>query len=398
MKRIRLAIISTHPIQYYAPIFQELARSSAVQPRVFYTWSQTADATVLDSGFGRPISWDIPLLEGYEFEFVANVAARPGTQHFRGLRNPALIGAIERWRPDGILVFGWNSESHLRVLRHFKSKVPVFFRGDSTLLKNGPDLRTLARRTVLRWVYRHIDVAIAVGSNNRDYYRWAGVPEERIAFAPHAVDTARFSDHDGMHQSRAEQQLRELGIPPEEPVLLFAGKFIAEKDCVLLLDAFLQSQASGHLLLVGNGRFEVELRARASGRAAVHFLPFQNQQAMPMVYRLGDAYILPSRSETWGLALNEAMASGRPVIASSRVGGARDLVADRTNGWTFESGDLTQLAAVIREVLGCDRRELRKMGAAALRDSARWSIAAAAAGIERAVVGFAGSETSGSTT
>jgi hypothetical protein len=83
----RLAIISTHPIQYYAPIFQALTRSGRVFPRVFFTWSQTAASGVVDPGFGRTISWDIPLLEGYESEFVANVSQRPGTEHFFGLRS-----------------------------------------------------------------------------------------------------------------------------------------------------------------------------------------------------------------------------------------------------------------------------------------------------------------------
>jgi glycosyltransferase involved in cell wall biosynthesis len=386
MKRLRLAIVSTHPIQYYAPLFKRLTQSDEVLPRVFYTWSQSAGGAVNDPGFSRSVSWDIPLLEGYEFEFVTNTAARPGTRHFRGLINPTLIARIEGWQADALLVFGWNFQSHLHSLRHFKRRLPVFFRGDSTLLKNSSNLRTQARRVVLRWVYSHIDVALAVGSNNRDYYRWCGLPEERIVFAPHAVDTARFADTDGSRELQAQQRLLELGIPVQHPVLVFAGKFIAEKNCMLLLEAFLKAEAPGHLLLIGNGPFEEQLRNRAAGRHGVHFLPFQNQRAMPVVYRLGDAYVLPSRSETWGLALNEAMACGRPVIASSQVGAARDLVAQRVNGWTFESGNLEQLVAVIREFLSGERAMLRKMGEAALRESTRWSIEAASGAIERTVI------------
>lgn len=385
MKRIRLAIVSTHPIQYYAPLFKELTGSDDIHPRVFYTWSQTEAGVVNDPGFAKTVSWDIPLLEGYEFEFVPNTAGRPGTQHFRGLRNPTLNPRIEAWHADALLVFGWNFESHLQALRHFSGKLPVFFRGDSTLLNNAANFRTTARRIALRWVYSHIDVAIAVGSNNKDYFRWCGVPDERIAFAPHAVDNARFSDLDGAHQLQADQQLRTLGITAKQPVLLFAGKFIWEKNCLLLLDAFLQAAMPGHLLFIGNGPCEEELRTRAVGRDTVHFLPFQNQRAMPVVYRLGTAYVLPSQSETWGLALNEAMACGRPVIASTRVGAARDLVTDRINGWKFESGNLQQLVGVIREVLGSDLRQLRAMGAAALSESARWSINAAATSIGRVV-------------
>src|SRR3984893_6260179 len=148
MKIPRLAIVSTHPIQYYAPIFQALSRSGGVQPRVFYTWSQTAGSGVADAGFGKTITWDIPLLEGYEFEFIPNIARRPGTEHFFGLRNPALNRAIEQWQAEAILVFGWNSEAHLRALLHFKNRIPVFFRGDSTLLDRRPGCRTPARRAV----------------------------------------------------------------------------------------------------------------------------------------------------------------------------------------------------------------------------------------------------------
>lgn len=395
MRPIRLAIVSTHAIQYYAPIFQALARSSAVQPRVFYTWSQTGDSVVADPGFGRPISWDIPLLEGYEFQFVTNVAARPGTDHFLGLRNPALIRTIERWQPDAILVFGWNCESHLRVLRHFKRKIPVFFRGDSTLLDPSPLWRTAARRILLGWVYRHVDVAIAVGSNNRDYFRWCGVPDARIAFAPHAIDTNRFSDADGENVLRGTQWREELGLPPDARTILFAGKLLSKKAPELLLQAFLRCRPTpnqcARLIFVGDGELESQLRTLANERTDVLFLPFQNQRAMPAVYRLSDVFVLPSRGpgETWGLALNEAMAAGRPIVASTKVGGARDLVKENINGWLFESGNLHQLTGVVREILTCDARKIREMGEAARRESLRWSIEAAAAGIERAVVQFA---------
>ncbi|MDB6012658.1 MAG: glycosyltransferase [Gammaproteobacteria bacterium] len=388
MKTLRLAIVSTHPIQYYAPIFQALARSKALCPRVFYTWSQTAGAAVSDPGFDRAITWDIPLLEGYEFEFVPNTAPSPGTDHFRGLRNPGLIGAIEAWGADAVLVFAWNSQSHLQVMRHFKGRIPVFFRGDSTLLDPTSRWRAAARRVFLSWVYRHIDVAIAVGSNNKDYFRWCGVPEERIALAPHAIDTKRFSDPDGTHAQRAVEWRRELRIPTGARTIVFAGKFQEKKDPLLLLEAFFRCGAAGHLVFVGNGALEGELVARAGGRGDVHFLPFQNQQTMPAVYRLCDVFALPSRGpgETWGLALNEAMAARRPVIAGSKVGGARDLITPGVNGWTFQSGDLEQLTAIVANALTGTEATLSAMGAAAEAESAHWSIDAAANGIAHAVI------------
>jgi len=387
MNSVRLAIVSTHPIQYYAPIFQLLARSASLRVKVFYTWSQVAAGSVADPGFGRAITWDIPLLEGYEYEFVPNVARRPGTDHFWGLRNPTLIRHVGSWNPDAVLVFSWNCASHLAAMRHFKGRTPVFFRGDSTLLDRSSWWRTALRRVVLRWVYRHIDVALAVGSNNRDYFRWCGVPAERIACAPHAIDAKRFSADRVDHDAQAARWRSELAIPAGTRTLVYAGKLIAKKDPLLLLEAFMRASVPGHLVFVGEGTLESELRERAAGRTDVHFLPFQNQRAMPAVYRLGDVFVLPSRGpgETWGLALNEAMAAGRPVIASDKVGGARDLITPDGNGWMFESGNLVQLTAVVRTALTRDPRTLTEMGAAAELESARWSVEAAARAIESAI-------------
>jgi glycosyltransferase involved in cell wall biosynthesis len=386
---VQLAIVSTHPIQYYAPVFRALARSKEVRPKVFYTWSQTSSASVADPGFERQVTWDVPLLEGYEFEFVPNVASRPGTHHFLGIRNPGLIQAIQGWEADAVLVFGWNLHSHLGALRYFKGRLPVFFRGDSTLLDHRGALKTALRRGLLGWVYRHVDVAIAVGANNLDYYRWCGVPRERIPFAPHAIDTARFADPDGSHAERAARWRQELGIPAAARTVVFAGKLQPKKDPLLLLEAFSRCGAPGHLVFVGNGEIEQQVRARAQGRGDVHFLPFQNQSVMPAVYRLGDVFALPSRGpgETWGMALNEAMACRRPVIAGSKVGGARDLIA-ASNGWVFESGNLEQLTTILRNALTCEATLLGAMGIAAERESARWSAEAAAAGIQEAVLRF----------
>ena len=174
--------------------------------------------------------------------------------------------------------------------------------------------------------------------------------------------------------------------------MLFAGKLIGKKAPELLLEALcFRSKASAHLVFVGSGALESQLQRRAQPAADVHFLPFQNQQLMPAVYRLGDVFVLPSRGpgETWGLALNEAMACGRPVIASSKVGGARDLVIPGTTGWMFESGDLQALTSTLATVCACSTAELGRLGLTARQHSELWSIESAAAGIEAAVLQFA---------
>jgi glycosyltransferase involved in cell wall biosynthesis len=104
---------------------------------------------------------------------------------------------------------------------------------------------------------------------------------------------------------------------------------------------------------------------------------------------LGDVFALPSRSETWGLAVNEAMASGIPVIASSAVGSVRDLLQEGLTGWLFEAGNCGQLATALHQALTSDAQTLRGMSEAAKHESSRWSIDAAAEGIVRSVAQYA---------
>jgi glycosyltransferase involved in cell wall biosynthesis len=375
MPRLKLAIITSHPIQYYAPVFRALTLLGSIDVRVFYTWSQVADSGVFDRDFRAQVTWDVPLLTGYAYQFVQNVARRPGTDHFGGLTNPTLIGEINGWEADVVLVFGWYARSHLKALRYFKGRIPVLFRGDSTLLDQRSSWRTLLRRHFLHWVYSHVDVAIAVGTNNRDYFSWCGLPQERIAFAPHSVDTLRFAT-DAEHRQRSAEEWRlNLGIAPDAVVFLFAGKLQEKKNPDLLLAAFDAVADRSHLVFVGGGELESGLRSRIGNRSNVHLLPFQNQSVMPVVYRVGDVFVLPSQGpgETWGLALNEAMASGRVIVASSKVGGARDLIDAGRNGWLFGSGDLKALQEILRNAVALGRPALRAMGEAGQIRSDRWS-------------------------
>ena len=385
--RPRLAIVCTHPIQYYAPVFRSLTEQNLMDVRVFYTYSQAAGDSVFDSGFGADVKWDVPLLEGYDSMFVQNVAKRPGLDRFEGLDTPTLASEVDAWKADAVLIYTWNSRSHLRALRKFKGRIPVLFRGDSTLLDHRPWWRALARRIFLTWVYSHVDRAIAVGTNNRRYFAWCGLPLDRIAVAPHSVDTVRFAADSPRHESQAADWRRGLGIALEATVFLFAGKLQSKKNPHLLLDAFLALPDHSHLIFVGNGELESELKAASATLARVHFMPFQNQSVMPAVYRLGDVFVLPSQGpeETWGLALNEALASGRPVIASTKVGGACDLIQPGKNGWIFESGDQSSLEGTLSAAIARGRKELHEMGMIGQSMSANWTSQESARRIGEAV-------------
>jgi len=349
-----------------------LAERKKLQLKVFYTWSQ-AEKKVEDRGFGKQIEWDIPLLEGYDFEFVENISKKPNDQTFFGIKTPNLISKIKEFKADAILVFGWNFHSHFKAIRYFKGKIPIYFRGDSNLLDEKKGIKSVLRRIWLTFVYWHISKAFYVGTNNKSYYLKHGLTEKQLVFAPHAIDNNRFSLHIEQNIEKAKKWKQEIGINPTHIVFLFIGKFESKKDPEILL------KIAQHLVsepisffFVGNGILENKLKKQAENLPNVHFLPFQNQSKMPIVYHLGDVFVLPSKGpfETWGLAINEAMACGKPVIASNKVGCAVDLISN--NGFLFNSEKEIHLQTQI-EYFNKNKDKIIEFGNYSLLKIQNWS-------------------------
>lgn len=341
--------------------------------KVFYTWGESVLKNKFDPGFGKSIKWNIPLLEGYQYCFVNNISDDRGSHHFKGIDNPSLIDEITAWHPDAVLVYGWSFKSHLKALRYFHGKLPVFFRGDSTLLQSKNGISKWIRKFFLRWVYRHVDTAFYVGSANKEYYKEFGLKEHQLVFAPHAVDNERFQNINNSSQQQIAEWKQQLGIQSNELVIIFAGKLEPIKNLESLINAFknLPIDLPVKLLLVGNGPLEIQLKSIAADNLKIIFQDFQNQEIMPLVYRLGDVYILCSHSETWGLSVNEAMASGRAILIRETCGCAKDLVKNGINGYVFNNFGECLLNHIQSLVL--NRSLVEKMGYISTQMIADWN-------------------------
>lgn len=349
MSSPRLAIILSHPTQYYSPWFRHLATTGAVELRVFYLWDFGVTPQH-DRKFGRAIRWDVDLLSGYDHEFVPNRASDPGTHHFLGLHNPTLRQRLDAWQPEAILLFGYAYRTYLGLL--LRPPAPLIFRGDSHLL--GHRSPSWLKRTVLHWVYSRCTGVTYVGQANRDYFRTFGVPEARLHFVPHCVDDSRFKRTPEIDAAAATKKSA-LGLTCER-IILYAGKLIPEKQPAALLEAYLQLlPADTALVFVGDGSERPALQAMVNAHpgAKVRFLPFANQSEMPATYAMADLFVLPSRSryETWGLAVNEAMHLGVPCLVSDRVGCQQDLVTDGETGWVFPATDQVALGLALQRAV-----------------------------------------------
>lgn len=362
---MRLAVVATHPIQYQAPWFRHLAADGRLELKVFYLWDFGA-ATGYDPGFEQRIRWDVPLLDGYESTLIENRACKPGTHHFFGLINPGLSYAVHRFQPDAVLMMAYRYAALMQFLLTWtrENRTPLLFRGDSHRLARNNDITQPLRRRFVSTVFSRFRALLYVGQANRDYFRYHGVPDEKLFFSPHAVDYDRFQIQGTEASVQAETFRSQLGIPRHHAVILFLGKFRESKRPLDLLQAFEWAGLErASLVFVGEGALGDELRQRAKGIPHVHVVPFQNQSAVPGVLSAADLVVLPSKGahESWGLVVNEAMSLSKGVIVSDETGCAADLVRSGENGFVFQAGNVSHLTDVLKAALR-DRERLRQWG------------------------------------
>ena len=370
---MKLAVVLSHPTQYYSPWFRWVASKTNLQLRVLYLWDFGVTAQ-LDPKFETTLQWDVDLLSGYEHEFVPNVSRDPGTHHFGGLRNPSITERLNSWKPDAILLFGYKWATHVRVIAWARrNRTPLLFRGDSHFLGRG--VPTWPKRLLLRMVYAQFSAVLPVGTANAEYFTAVGVPPQRQFFSPHSVNDALFDPTASRHLNAAARLRDELRIGTNTRVVLFAGKLVPEKQPTALLRAFLNvPHENTCLVFVGDGAEKARLTHDAGDSTSVRFLPFANQTEMPSRYLLADVFALPSSGfyETWGLAINEAMHMGVPALVSDRVGCQCDLVQDGETGWVFPAGNTAALACKLEQALNEVARPERR---AQLRAAVRARIA-----------------------
>lgn len=373
---MRLAIVASHPIQYYAPLFRALA--ARLDLTVFYAHRATPDDQA-QAGFGVGFDWDIDLLSGYAYEFLRNVAAAPTLDRFAGVDTPEIGRRLRAGRFDAVLIMGWRLKCfHQALWAAKRMRIPVLVRGDSQLDTPRAAWKRWAKAITYPIFLRTFDGALSVGVRNRAYWLHYGYPETRIFDSPHCIDNDWFAAR-ATPGARAELRER-LGIAPETKLVLFAGKLMPFKRPLDLIEAAALARGAGEaveILVAGAGPLEPELRARARALGVpAHFLGFCNQTEMPAAYAASDLLVLPSDSETWGLVVNEALACGRPVLVSDAVGCAPDMAAHLGDHAVFPVGNVRAMAARLHEALSSpvDIDKLAKAAAA-------FSVAIAADGI-----------------
>ena len=394
----RLAIVSTHPIQYQSPWFRGLAAHPDVKLHVYYCHKATPEEQAR-AGFGVAFGWDVPLLEGYPHTFLRNVANPAGHGRFAGFDTPGDRGHHPppgvRRRPREWLALQKRLAGNLGLLE-IGSQGPSARRFSSCTLLVVP-LKKLAKSLAYRRFIPRFDACLAVGQWSREYFLYYGACPERIFFVPHAADNQRIAAECHQWEPTRCQLRSRWGLDEKNVVFAFAGKFIEKKrpmDFVRAIDQAGRQCAAVQGLMVGDGplRAGCEDFVRAH-RSPICFTGFLNQSQIVAAYAASDLLVLPSDGgETWGLVVNEAMACGRPCIVSDQVGCGPDLIEVGRTGAIFPLGDVDALAALMTG-LTRDPSHLAFMSTQARCRIQKHSIQAAVEGVLRCMAAITGSRT-----
>ena len=380
MRRLRLVVLSSHPIQYYAPLFRELATKFDLHVFFAHMASQDEQAS---AGFGVAFDWDVDLLSGYSNSFLTNVSERPGTNHFSGCDTPEVFQLLQKEKPDVLLVMGWHLKSFLQgVFAAKRLGIPVMVRGDSHLQTQRSAVKIWAKAILYPPFLSLFDAALYVGQRSKAYYNHYRYPASRLFFSPHCIDNDWFANRATTDEGTRLRNAQ--GIANGVTVLLFAGKLLPFKRPLDLISAAIlcrQARTRIEVMVVGDGELRSEIvHYAATNGIALHMLGFRNQSEMPAAYAASDMLVLPSDGrESWGLVANEALACGKPIVVSSACGCAPDLAEDQSAGQVFPIGDAGQMVHAIDLVIK------NPPSKASIGDkSSAYSITAAVDGISRA--------------
>lgn len=294
---------------------------------------------------------------------------------------------LDRERPSVVALPGWACAESFAALGWCAGHgVPIVMMSDS----QHQDRRRIAP---IEWVKKRLvklsGAALVAGQSQIRYLGMLGFPLERVFTGYDVIDNDYFARAADVVRRDPDARSR-LHLP--QRFFLTSCRFVPQKNLLRLLAGYARYRQAApdpwDLVLLGDGPLAGQVRStlRQLGlEGAVHLPGFKQYEELPAYYALASAFVLPSVSEPWGLVVNEAMASGLPVLVSMHCGCAPDLVCHGKNGWTFDPYDVDGLAGLMAWVSQLTPELRMAMGRASQEIAARWKPETFAEGLWHAV-------------
>ncbi|MBE7157248.1 MAG: glycosyltransferase family 4 protein [Rhodospirillales bacterium] len=310
----------------------------------------------------------------------------PGRRDAKALRR--ILNTI---RPAVVFLNGWADWGALQGLAWCLERgVPAVVMSDS---QERDERRVIWKEAIKRRFVQCCQAAFVAGRRHAEYVARLGLPARQIITGYDVVDNDHFSR--GAEEARVAPTRRPpAGLPGGRPYFLCVSRCVPKKNLPALLRAYLayRRRCNGwepwDLIVLGDGegRRVLESQIAADGLAGcVHLPGFRQYDELPAYYGLASALVLASTTDQWGLAVNEAMAAGLPVLVSVACGCVPELVHETINGFTFEPSDESALAEILLKIASTSPDVLASMGAASQRIIANWSLSRFADSVQQAV-------------
>jgi glycosyltransferase involved in cell wall biosynthesis len=339
----------------------------------------------MDKDFGVNVSWDVPMLEGYENRFLQRDGFKGDKFRFKPFDAKK---KLSEGNFDSILIQGYVHSFERKVVESAKALgLQTILRAEFTDVgyRRGL-LKSTARNLYLRWFYKKIDSFCYIGENARLHLKKRNIAEDNLFFSPYSIDSQLFEIQKQTY-NRSDSR-KELGLGREDFVFIFTGKLIKRKGVLDLAEALsnIKNIKNISLIMVGDGplRDTFESKVRPLLQDKLIMAGFVNQSRIGFYYRAADAFLLPAEYDTWGLVVNEAMQFALPVIVSEKVGCHKDLVFENTTGYVFSVNNPVALAEKI-EKMAHDPVKSKKMGQSAVKLIEKYSTQSAVEGIVEAL-------------
>ncbi len=301
----------------------------------------------------------------------------------------AFWSALEQADPDVVAVNGWNNFGSLVAADCcVRRGIPMAVMSESA---RQDEPRTWWKEMIKRRIVALYSAALVGGQRHVEYLVELGMPRDRIFTGYDVVDNAYFARRAAEIRNSKFEIRKEHGLP--ENYFLASARFIEKKNLPMLIRAYAayrqKSEASGNppwdVVLLGDGPLREALNSQLSTlnlHKHVRLPGFKQYDELPVYYALAKAFVHASTTEQWGLVVNEAIASGLPVIVSNRCGCVPELV--QGNGFTFEPTDEHELVSRLLQMASLSDDERRRLGDASYRIAAKFAPERFGEGLEEA--------------
>jgi glycosyltransferase involved in cell wall biosynthesis len=354
---MKIAIVVSHPIQHFCPMYASWAKIDGIELKVFFG-SQLGAAKYVDPSFGKEIAWSNLYLDEFEHEFLnGNNAIQPTSQ----LDAPNLGEKLDEFAPQLLIHYGYFHKLAKRAKKWaIKNRVKIGYISDAERRRHRPFWKEVVKYPYLYFYFKSENYFFTVGNANEDYYRFYGVPKVKMHRMMFSIDIQLYDKAYKSIDSLYTNTRQKYGIGKNDIVISTVGKlldFKSQNHLIQVLNLLEKKMPKKifHVLIAGSGPAEEDWKKEAAILTTnkVCFLGFVNPTDLPGIYAASDIYIHTSMYDAHSLSISEAIYMGCPVITTDKTGswGSYDDVQENVNGYVYAYGNIEQLANQISTII-----------------------------------------------